>query len=90
MNKTLLIDVASSIFWTFIIICIMTLVAACSNEIEQTKPIVIEHINGSYSTSTIIIKDTRRNLQWDAFQSGHAIIIIPGTEKPIKNVEYTP
>lgn len=86
MNKTFLIDVAFSIFWTFITICVMVFVAACSNQIEQTKPIVVE-INGgtySYSTSVIIVKDTRRNLQWDAFQSGQAFVIIPGTEKPIK------
>lgn len=31
-----------------------------------------------------IIKDTRRNLQWDAIGIDRALVIIPGTEKPIK------
>lgn len=56
-----------------------------SKPVEQPPGI---YLDDNRVTRMYILKDTRRNLQWDAFEYGHSLIIIPGTEKPIKPIKY--
>ena len=55
------------------------------NKPAEQPPGIIVQANQLITNRTIItIKDTRRNLQWEAFEYWHSLVIIPGTEKPIK------
>jgi hypothetical protein len=78
------------IFFILPIILIITIVALLcliynSKTPEQSPGIFINNnIQNEFNRPIIIIKDTRRNLQWDAIEYRQALVIIPGTEKPIK------
>lgn len=64
--------------------CILTIINNNSNKpAEQPPGIFITGQNGG-NKNIIIVKDTRRNLQWEAFEYWHSLVIIPGTETPIK------
>lgn len=75
-------DFLFSCFWTFIIFCIMGIVAGCT---ESNKPEPKTVTVDDYNYPIYIIKDYRQNLQWDAICFDRSLIIIPNTQKPIKS-----
>lgn len=87
METNIKIGLISSLFTALLMSIGIIIIINQYNQSETSKPVeqppgIIfddQRINRIY-----IIKDTRRNLQWDVVILGQAIVIIPGTEKPIK------
>lgn len=83
------IDAFLSGIASMVIIVLVVAITVKRNEsnkpAEQPTGIIV--IGGSFNSdpkTVIIIKDTRNNRQWDAIEYSNSLVIIPGTEKPIK------